>query len=277
MCAMINLGIIVRMDEGGLATQSHNLTRMLRPNRVMIIDSTSFNRCRQHPDRFSDYDSMTINGFPSNQECTTFLRGLTHIITCELPYNHNLFELARRTGVVSIEQPNPEFLDLFLNPALPVPTKFVAPSPWLIDRIEAMYPGRVSLVPPPTFPEDFAEARMVNMERRGKRQFTHIVGHQAVMDRNGTQTVIEALKHTSANFELTVRAQPPFELNCDDPRVTLDLSNPTDQADLYKGADCLLFPRRYAGLSLPVCEALISGLPVVMTDISPNNQLLPTE
>jgi glycosyltransferase involved in cell wall biosynthesis len=39
----------------------------------------------------------------------------------------------------------------------------------------------------------------------------------------------------------------------------------------------MILPRRYAGLCLPMNEALISGLPVFMTDISPNNQILPKD
>ena len=37
----------------------------------------------------------------------------------------------------------------------------------------------------------------------------------------------------------------------------------------------MVLPRRYAGLCLPMNEALMSGLPVFMTDISPNNEILP--
>jgi glycosyltransferase involved in cell wall biosynthesis len=39
----------------------------------------------------------------------------------------------------------------------------------------------------------------------------------------------------------------------------------------------MVLPRRYAGLCLPMNEALMSGLPVFMTDISPNNSVLPSE
>jgi glycosyltransferase involved in cell wall biosynthesis len=44
---------------------------------------------------------------------------------------------------------------------------------------------------------------------------------------------------------------------------------------MYKGFDAMLLPRRYAGLCLPMNEALMSGIPVFMTDISPNNAILP--
>lgn len=37
----------------------------------------------------------------------------------------------------------------------------------------------------------------------------------------------------------------------------------------------MILPRKYAGLCLPMNEALMSGLPVIMTDIEPNNVILP--
>ena len=55
------------------------------------------------------------------------------------------------------------------------------------------------------------------------------------------------------------------------------MRNVENTSDLYKDFDALILPRRYAGLCLPTNEALMSGLPVIMTDISPNNQLLPKE
>jgi hypothetical protein len=44
---------------------------------------------------------------------------------------------------------------------------------------------------------------------------------------------------------------------------------------MYTGFDAMVLPRRYAGLCLPMNEALISALPVFMTDVSPNNHILP--
>jgi glycosyltransferase involved in cell wall biosynthesis len=38
----------------------------------------------------------------------------------------------------------------------------------------------------------------------------------------------------------------------------------------------MILPRKYAGLCLPMNEALFSAMPVFMTDISPNNQILPS-
>ena len=44
---------------------------------------------------------------------------------------------------------------------------------------------------------------------------------------------------------------------------------------MYSGFDAMVLPRRYAGLCLPMNEALMSALPVFMTNISPNNAILP--
>ena len=53
--------------------------------------------------------------------------------------------------------------------------------------------------------------------------------------------------------------------------------NEKNQEDLYAGFDALLMPRRYGGLCLPMNEALFSGLPVFMTNVEPNNTILPKE
>ena len=44
--------------------------------------------------------------------------------------------------------------------------------------------------------------------------------------------------------------------------------------DIYNGADVLILPRRYGGNCLPMNEALSVGMPVVMPNISPNNEFL---
>ena len=56
----MRLGLIARVDSGGLAWQSLALTRMLRPAKVMIIDSRPFNGAsvKQYPGRFEGYAQL---------------------------------------------------------------------------------------------------------------------------------------------------------------------------------------------------------------------------
>jgi glycosyltransferase involved in cell wall biosynthesis len=105
----------------------------------------------------------------------------------------------------------------------------------------------------------------------------HIAGKFASKDRNGTSTVIDMLQYSTAEYELVIKSQTPIDTDCKDPRLTIDTSNTENNADLYNGFDAMVLPRRYAGLCLPMNESLMSGLPVFMTDISPNNYVLPQE
>lgn len=265
------------MDKSGLGQgQTLPLTKMLNPNRVMLIDSTMFNRRRQFPQWYDGYQTMIVDGFPTIAECIRFLNGLTHVIVCETPMNHDLIILAFQRRIRVVFCPNPEFLDMFRRPELPNPWKMVAPTPWLVDRVKARVPDTV-VIPPPLFPDDFRTAREANFDRRGLRKFIHVAGVPAVHDRAGTQTVLESLKYTSADFSLVIKSQKPLEYACNDPRVTFDASDPDDNAELFTDADAVIHPRRFGGLNLVMNEALMAGLPVIMPDIEPNNSVLPSD
>jgi hypothetical protein len=105
---------------------------MLRPDRVLLIDSRPFNgpEVMQYPERFAEFETMITNGFPTDEQCHRFLDGLTHVLTCETPYNRELYAEAERRGVKTYEQYNFEFQDCLIKPELPQPTMFLAPSLW---------------------------------------------------------------------------------------------------------------------------------------------------
>jgi glycosyltransferase involved in cell wall biosynthesis len=272
----MTLGVVVRADDGGLAWQTSALCRMLEPARVLIIDSRAFNGAgvKQHQERFAAYDSMITNGFPTDDECHRFLDGLTHVLTCETPYNFELFAEAERRGIRTYLQSNYEFCDYLTGSEHPLPTKFLAPSPWKLDVLQKRFGDRVVLLPPPTFPRDFASARLANQGRSGRRRFLHIVGKPAQGDRNGTMLLMYAMQRSHGDFEVVVKSQKALEPIIKDKRITWDSLAPDDQWRLYVGFDALIMPRRYGGLCLPCNEALTSGLPVIMPNTSPNDAVL---
>jgi glycosyltransferase involved in cell wall biosynthesis len=275
----VRLGIVVRADDGGLAWQTAAHCRMLHPAKILIIDSRPFNGpdVKQHPERFANYASAITDGFPTDEQCHAFLDGLTHVLTCETPYNYELFAEAERRGVKTYLQQNHEFCDYLNGTERPLPTKFLAPSLWKIDVIQKRFGERVVHLPPPTFPRDFASARSANQRRSGKRRFLHIVGKPAHGDRNGTMLLMHAMQRSRADFELVVKSQAPLEPLIRDKRITWDFSAPDEQWRLYAGFDALIMPRRYGGLCLPMNEALTSGLPVIMSNVSPNDAVLPRD
>lgn len=269
----MKLGIIARQDASGLGNQSRNLTYMLKPDRLLVIDSTPFNGHAQHPEWYDGYTGIVSKGFPDNITVRRFLSGLTHVLTAETFYSYEMIKLANASGIKTFNQYNYEFLDnLRMN--LPVPYKWLAPSHWKLKEMQSRFDNVVYL-PPPIFMNDFKIARDINLKRSGYRRFVHIVGKQASHDRNGTEDILNALHKCQANFELVIHSQYPLNYQIDDRRVIFDIGNKTEPQELYNDYDAMILPRRYGGNCLPLHEALASALPVIMTDIEPNNNVLP--
>lgn len=271
----MNLGIIARADKTGLGNQTRNLVRMLDPFRIMIIDSTPFNKNEQHFDLYKGRNGFITKGFPSDNDVRRFLKGLDAVLTCETFYNPRLVEIAHSMGIRTYNQFNYEFLDNLNNPRMPLPTKLLSPSLWHFEETKERF-GAVYL-PPPTFASDYEHVRTANYALTGKPRFLHSAGRIAVNDRNGTLDLIKALAYTKSDFELVIKIQAGAKIEIADPRVTIEYTSPKDETELYKGFHAMILPRRYAGLCLPMNEALMSGLPVIMTDIEPNNLVLPKE
>lgn len=277
----MKLGIVCFANNSGLGNQTRRLTYMLRPYRILVIDSKSFSKnTKQNFEWYEDFGGYKVDGFPRNHEVKKFLEGLTHVIVCENPLNNSFFAIARNMGVKTYCQSNYEFCDHLNQPHLPFPDMFLMPSYWMVETMRRRFKTPVVHLPPPIDPAEFKEPRDRNFKRtEGPYKFLHIVGTLAASDRNGTLDLLAALSHTSADFSLTIKSQHELPENyiVSDRRVRYCIENEPDTAKLYDDYDCLVLPRRYGGLALTCNEAMMSGMPVIMPDISPNNELLPRE
>lgn len=252
---MSKLGVIVRTDHSGLAYQSQALARMLKADKTLEVS-----------------DGEDIPSFAKFEE---FLKDLDCMITAETPYTYDAWNWARLLGVKTFCQPNWEFFDGLVQPNMPHPDTYFMPSYWMLEEMQQRFPNTIYL-PPPTIEDDFKEVRQKNLSRKGKRRFVHIIGRNAIYDRNGWGSIMEALPLAQSDFELVVFSQQEMT-GYSDPRVKYHVYDVEDQTDLYNDFDALILPRRYGGLCLPMNEALISGLPVIMTEMSPNNKILSEE
>jgi glycosyltransferase involved in cell wall biosynthesis len=274
----MRVGIIARSDNTGLGNQTKELVDMLNPSIILLIDSTPFNKNKQHPEWYKDYNCIKSTGFPSLQQIKLFLNQVDVVISCETFYDQNFVKYAQRRGVKTILQYNYELFGNLASPNLPLPNILLSPSVWHIDHVNKLF-GKQSTVmhlPPPTNPSIFSGAKEINMSKDHNR-ILHIAGKKAAKDRNGTDTVLEMLKYSKADYELVIRSQSEIETDVKDSRLTIEIGNPDNREDMYSGFDAMVLPRRYAGLCLPMNEALMSALPVFMTDIAPNNYILPKE
>jgi hypothetical protein len=274
----VKLGIIARSDNSGLGNQTRELVHMLNPDKVMVIDFSEFKKKEQHPEWYDGYNVQEQYGYPDINSCKRFLEGLDVVLTCETFYHKDFVALAGRYGVKTVQQYNYEFFENMLYPYNPVAQHLLSPSLWGFDEVARVFGHQTKLthLPPPTNPDNFKNARENNLSKKHKR-FLHILGTAATKDRNGTQSIIEMLRYSKADYELVIRTQEPLDIAIQDPRITIDFRDLEKQEDLYDGFDALILPRRYGGLCLPMNEALMSGIPVFMTDISPNNTVLPEE
>ena len=277
----MRLGIIARSDKTGLGNQTYELTKMLNPTKVLLINSTHFNQNQQFPELYEGYNVMeTSRGFATDKEAAAFLEGLDAVLSCETFYSTTLIDLAKKMGIKTLLQYNFEFLDNLKHLDWPLPDVLISPSFWNFDLVYDKFSSRCKVVhlPPPVSEERFAKARSIN-QNGNLNKILHVAGKIADADRNGTNTVMEMLKYSTANYELVIKVQNPERLEdiSRDPRLSIDTSNPDSNMDLYSGFDAMVLPRRYAGLCLPMNEALMSGLPVFMTDVSPNNFILPKD
>jgi hypothetical protein len=275
----MRIGMIVRSDNTGLGNQTRELAKMLKPSKVLIINSYTFNRNVQHPEWYSNYKCMTSSGVPSTNIIHNFLRDIDVLITCETFYNDIIVKRARQRGITTILQYNYEFLkNLNISGTMYLPDVLVSPSDWYFDQVRDIFKDTAKIVqlPPPSRVELFEDAKNENFSKDHKR-ILHIAGKAAIKDRNGTNTLFEMLKYSKADYELVIKSQTALQNIPEDPRITVEIGDVKNRQDMYKGFDAMILPRRYAGLCLPMNEALLSGLPVFMTDISPNNAVLPSK
>jgi hypothetical protein len=273
----MRLGIIARCDNTGLGNQTRELVKMLNPDKILLIDSYSFNNNKQYPQWYDGYNVIkTTRGMPRTKEILAFLDEVDVVISCETFYHLDFVDIARKRNIKTILQYNYELFGNLVHPEWPLPDILLSPSSWNIDVVKEKFGSKCKVyhLPPPTDTSLFNTARENNLSKTHKR-ILHIAGKKAAKDRNGTNTVVEMLKYSSADYELVIATQTPLDFITKDSRLKINKDNVRNREDLYNGYDAMVLPRRYAGLCLPMNEALISGLPVFMTDISPNNQILP--
>lgn len=248
---------------------------MINPDKVLVIDASSFSKNKEQDFTFFEkYNHKIVSGFPKNHEVNEFIEGLTHVLTVENPYNFYLVKACKDRGIKIYCQTNYEFCENLNSPHLPVP-QFLMPSYWHLEDMKKAY-GAVYL-PPPINPDEFDVPYKHNILRTGKRRFLHIVGTLAAGDRNGTQDLLNAVKKTKSDYELVIHTQHqlPEDYYIQDSRIVYRKSDFPENFRIYNDFDALILPRRYGGLSLTTNEALMSAIPVLMPDISPNKELLP--
>lgn len=270
----MRLGLIARADARGLGVQCKSVYDNLHPVKTMVVDCPS---AKPLPLRRDWYPGATwVHGLPTAQDFRTWLDGLDVVYTAETGYSPALWDEAERAGVRTVLHANYEFLDHRDRPSV-----WAAPSLWRFDE----WPTGTQFLPVPIDTSPVSGCKPDLYAHLTGIRFLHVVGRPATRDRNGTEDLLAALLHVTADIRLTVTCQEPGYVESMLHRfhvpANVELVVRSGDVDnnlaLYEGQDVLVLPRRFGGLCLPCNEALGAGMPVIMPTISPNDSWLPSD
>lgn len=271
----MKVGLIARSEERGLGIQTKAFHDWVKPARTLVVVPTvlpSNATHEQHLDWYPDGTVVEWAGRDLDENAVReWLYGLDVVFSAETFYDWRIVEWAADMGVATVCQVNPEFYRHAVDPTLPHPTVWWAPTTWRLDTL----PDGTRVVPVPVD----ERRREAKQPASGRLKLLHVVGRVAANDRNGTAEIVRAVGRAQKPVDLTVyvqsgRVELPHRLP---PNVTIDVRRGSlaDRWAMYEGHHMLVMPRRYGGLCLPAQEAAACGLGVAMTDVSPNNTFYP--
>lgn len=259
------IGIIGRADNTGLGVETWELCRHFPEAKVMIVEFESLypgDIYKIYPERFNK--PVIVAGIPTESQLEAFFKGIDVLFTIETPYYPKAFEIARRLGVKSILRVNYEWFRDYQ------PDFYVSPSLYHFNEL----PEPKAYLP---FPIN-REVLPFKLRKKAKK-FIHIAGNmKAAYDRNGTELFLQAIPYIKSNVEIIIKSQIPIESIANRyANVKVDVCNHKNYWEIWEDADVYVSPRRYAGQSLPLNEAMSLGMAVIMTDMTPQNSFLPKE
>lgn len=263
----MKIGTIGYRTKSGLGYQVQSYVKHLGVERILVVDLSIYNGVP-----LTDWypESVTVRGYPRPPDIIKFLEGLDIVILAETPLNYMLYELARDMGVKTVVVPNWEFFDHYLKPEYALPDMIIMPTEWRSEEALRFCDEKgikFAQIHHPVDREDFP------FELRTTKKIFHIAGKPAANDRNGTFDYLSAVpdgKLLTQSDELANQVRRRY-------RHAKVFTNIEEPAHMYQMGDILVLPRKYGGNCLPMNEALSSGIPVIMPDISPNNKILPKE
>lgn len=277
----MRVGAVCRADKTGLGVQTQAFWKHMHPDRTLVVD---LSHCSGQPPDMSMYAgdpgvSIWRNRTYPNIAAThdpiieSFLDEVDVVFGCETFYNSWFLQRAREKGVRTVLQPNYEFLEWLLHPRLAEPDTFALPSVWHLAEIHAALPGRdIRLLPVPVDTELLPFGL-----RMGLTTILHTAGTPAMEDRNGTLLLIEAMALVTSPVRAIIHTQKALGVPSVSPNVEIRPEVVARYPDLYRHGDMYCIPRKFGGLCLPLGEALATGMPVLTTDVSPQNTWMPRD
>ncbi len=254
----MKVGVVSPLTDRGLGIQSYEAARNLDAS-VLFVE-TNDPSAPSHPERCPDARRVRWSQGLDPKAVRNWLSTVDVVYAAETFYDPRLPKWATAQGVTTVLHANPEFWTGAQDP-----TYLWSATDWRRD----VMPERTEVVPFPVAVDRFTPA----VPHDGPCRWVHVAGKRALADRNGTDTLVNALHLLTepCTVRIVVQHGEVPDLRNVPPHITVEFSPPpADYWRLYDDADALVLPRRYGGLCLPVQEACAAGLAVVMSDLIPN-------
>lgn len=210
--------------------------------------------------RIEKQDRQLFRDFVADKDAMLFF---------ETPFDWSILEHCRRIGVrtyiVTMHECTPD-------PPPDRPTRWIHPSLLDVELFADHGPG-VFLMLPVEYPWKL---------RTTARHFVHNGGYLGHHGREGTREIFEAMGYVKAtDIQVTVRMQERvedryFDMVAGDPRFRW-MKGDFPHEQLYAEGDVAVIPQKYNGCSVPIQEALASGMVVMTTNRFPTNSYVPAE
>jgi hypothetical protein len=266
--------MIARADRSGLGNQLTEIARHIPPRRALIVDVSRMRRGNIDPSLYAHVPDVRIfEGDRVPDDLLAWLyNGMPASFSAECAYNPRWSDIARKAGCRTVIQLNPELA----APEWMTGDVAALPTIWEMARVETAR-RQIGLSAPVVLPLGVARDRLPPRPHDGTFRTLYHPTAAAMADRQGTQTVLDALSLCRTPFRLLVRSerQGPTRLG----RSTIEWLPPCPNYwDAYPdGCDGMVLPRRYGGQSLSINEAASLGWPVVTTDLDPQRQWFPPD
>lgn len=274
----MKVGLIARSEDRGLGNLTWEWAQHMRPDRVLLV--VPRHAIPQRPERYAEHDVTVVQWNPEapaldaagEAQVRKWLGGLDVVYSAETFYDWRICTWARAAGARTVCHVMPEFYRHGQPDAPPGPDVWWAPTGWRLEHLDP----QTRVVPVPVATERFRRARRTPPSPEPVT-WLHPAGTRAAADRNGSRLFLTALRHLREPHRVIVKAQSG---RWDGLRAARSVDVVTGHAageywQLFDGADGVVLPRRYGGLSLPAQEAMAAGCALLMTDVEPQRSEWP--
>jgi glycosyltransferase involved in cell wall biosynthesis len=258
--------VLAHNDDTGFGRGALDLRAVLGIDRHLIIPSEKLS----DKPKAGAQESFLDPGC-SDDELKEALSGLQGIIFFERPNWHpNLLYRARELSIATVCIVTWEWFKGH-DRIWDLCDLFVCPSEFSLSIVRKF--GRQNSI---YLPWSLALSRFPARSISGPaRLFVHNAGLVDPDDRKGTLDTIEAFKLTRrADIKLIVRMQKEVDLPALDDRITVEIDNLIEPAELYRLGDVAIQPSKLEGIGFMILEAVASGMPVITLDYPPMNEMV---